>query len=702
MTLKDEGGCAKLDQRIQKQLDFLNNRRHRTYRRELTAGERERIIQQIRDPQLSYMQRYTLRLKLFLEYEEPVLLENTNIYGLRTLVDFPDFYTQEEWEDIESRYFIHEKGKVCNLNCDYETVLKEGLEGRRSRALKALERCKEAKDAKGEEFLLCAMETIDAVERFADKYTLALDEAGKEEHGEMIRRTVRFGAKGFLEALQFFRILHFALWCSGSYHNTVGRFDQYMWHFLSVDLEEGNLDENEALVLLEDFFISFNWDSDLYYSLQWGDNGQSLVLGGQTSEGECAVNLLTYLCLQASLELHQIDPKINLRVDKNTSFELFELGTKLTKEGLGFPQYSNDDVVIPGLVKLGYSLEHARDYVMAACWEFIVPAVAMDIPNIGAVPLANIVSDTIRKHLEECFDFTSLMEKLEFGIRSYAKDLASKLSPLFLEPAPYQSVLMANCLDEARDISKGSIYNNYGFHGTGFSCAVDQLMAVKELVFDTDRLESGELLKALDADFAGYDDLRYELRTRAPKIGNDEDARKLGDKLLRIFARSLEGLHNERGGIFRAGTGTAMYYLWHSENLPATSDGRNAGQPLPANFSPSLFIQDAGPLSVVNAFALPSLVHTINGGPLTLELHDTVFRDEDSIRKVALLVQAYILKGGHQLQLNSVNHEKLLDAQKHTEKHKDLIVRVWGWSGHFVELDAAYQNQILARTEFTL
>ena len=691
-----------MNSRIQKELDFLNNRQHRAYRRELTDGEKQTIIGKIRDPGLSYMRRHALRLRLFLEYEKPVLLENTDIYGLRTIVDFPDIYTDEEWEGIKSRYFIHEKGKVCNIACDYKTILREGLEGRRGRAEKAMKRCLAEKDTEGEEFLRCATETIDAVEGFADKYASALEQAGKKDRAQMLRHTVRFGAEGFLEALQFFRILHFALWCSGSYHNTVGRFDQYMWPFFRSDLEKGRLDEDRALEILEDFFISFNWDSDLYYSLQWGDNGQSLVLGGQTPEGECAVNRLTYLCLKASLGLRQIDPKINLRVDKNTPLELFELGTRLTKEGLGFPQYSNDDIVIPGLIRLGYAPEHARDYVMAACWEFIVPAVAMDIPNIGAVPLAGIVSRVIREHLADCKDFDTLMEKVERGIRDYARELAAKLSPIYLEPSPYQSVLMSNCLDEARDISKGAVYNNYGFHGTGFSCAVDQLAAVREFVFDSRRVEAGQLLKALEANFEGYAGLRHELRTKAPKIGNDDGAKELGDRLLRIFAESLEGLKNERGGIFRAGTGTAMYYLWHSQDLPATSDGRDAGRPLPANFSPSLFVHDAGPLSVINAFTLPSLVLAVNGGPLTLEFHDTVFRNEDGIKKVALLVRAFILQGGHQLQLNAVNRDQLLDAQKHPEKHKDLIVRVWGWSGHFVELDPAYQNQIIARTEFVV
>ncbi|MFR5796908.1 MAG: pyruvate formate lyase family protein, partial [Christensenellales bacterium] len=106
----------------------------------------------------------------------------------------------------------------------------------------------------------------------------------------------------------------------------------------------------------------------LYTGMQQGDNGQSLMLGGCDRDGKDASNDLTVLCLTASLELRRIDPKINLRVNRDTPLEVYEYCTKLTKQGLGFPQYANDDVVIPGLVKLGYDLEDARNYTVAACW----------------------------------------------------------------------------------------------------------------------------------------------------------------------------------------------------------------------------------------------------------------------------------------------------------------------------------------------
>lgn len=678
---------------IEKQLKYIEAREHRKFRRELTESELERILPLIHDKDLSYMRRNTLRLKLFLEYETPVILPDTKIQGLRTLIEFPDIYSDGEMEEIKKTHYVHEKGKVTNLAWDVYTVLSEGLEGRRKR----LENGKK----QDPEFVECVNDTIDFTEAFADKYAQALKENGDTVHAEMISETIRYGAKTMAEALQMFRILHFTLWASWCYHNTVGRFDQWLYPFYLSDKEKGMTDE-EALEIIEDFFLSFNRDSDLYYSLAWGDNGQSIVLGGMLPDGTSGVNELTYLSLTASRELRQIDPKINLRVDKNTPIELYEMATELTKIGLGFPQYANDDVVIPCLEHWGYDKEDARNYAIAACWEFIIPNIAMDIPNIGGMPIAELVRNAVIEHLEECEDTETLLGFVKEEIYKKAKEMTEAVKNLYIEPAPFQSILMKECLENGRDISEGAKYNNYGFHGTGLSCGADQIAAIDSLVFKKKIVDKKRLLKALNTDFSEDSELKYILRNDADKMGRDKNADEIGNRLLGIFADSLQGITNERGGIFRAGTGTAMYYVWHAENLGATSDGRGKGEYLPANFSPSLFMRNSGPLSVLLGFTPDNLLRTSNGGPMTFELHDTVFKSPESVNKVAQLVRAYINNGGHQLQINAVNHEKLIAAQKNPEKYQDLIVRVWGWSGHFVELDECYQNQIVKRVEYGL
>jgi pyruvate-formate lyase len=639
-------------------------------RRALSSEEWQDISSRIQDPALSLDDRAALRLKLFLENEVIIKKPGERIPAWRTLTDFPDIYAPGEKEKLQAGYYVHEQGRVCNISSDWEGVLKSGLMARRAIAPPA------------------SKVAIDAVLDYADRCEIA-----------GLSSALRYGSKSFPEALQAFRILHFCLWASNVYHNTVGRFDQYMYPFYQADLAGGTISEAEALSLTEEFFLSFNRDSDLYTGMQQGDNGQSLMLGGCDREGSCAVNDLTYLCLTASLNNRKIDPKINLRVSRDTPLELYARCTELTRQGLGFPQYSNDDVVIPGLVDLGYSLEDARNYTVAACWEFILPGVAMDIPNIGAVSLAGCAHDAIARELERCGGFDSLLNIVREELFLRADALEATLKPLWMEPAPYQTVLMS---DPGRDISLGAKYNNYGIHGTGFASAVDQLAAVRKYIYTDKQFTPSAWLQALKNGFEGQPELKYLLRTKAPKLGREKECEEIADWLLNSFADSWSGRQNERGGIFRAGTGSAMYYLWHGAELGTLSDGHMTGEPISANFSPSLLLSDIGPLSAVSSMARPGLRRVINGGPLTLELHDTVFKNEESILKVAMLVKSYIDLGGHQLQLNAVSRETLLDAQKNPEAHRQLIVRVWGWSGHFIQLDSGYQEQIIQRTSYRI
>jgi formate C-acetyltransferase len=183
-------------------------------------------------------------------------------------------------------------------------------------------------------------------------------------------------------------------------------------------------------------------------------------------------------------------------------------------------------------------------------------------------------------------------------------------------------------------------------------------------------------------------------------MGNDDDqVDLLAASLLGAFHEALSPLVNDRGGIFRAGTGSAMYYVAHAAQLGATPDGRKAHEYLSANLAPSLGVKVRGPLSLLRSFTKLPLRQAINGGPVTIEVHDTVFRTPGSVEKVAMLVQSFVRDGGHQLQINALNRDVLLDAQEHPELHRNLIVRVWGWSAYFVELDKEYQDQIIQRVE---
>ena len=380
-----------MKQRIKTILDDVFRKKHHSFRQNIEADVLRDFTDSLKEKKLSDVLRSQKRLTWVLENEIPVILPNEKIVFMRTVPKIPEILTDDEWVEIKKEHYIHEMGRVCNICSNYSYTIEVGLEQRRHEVQQAIDLQLSLKNNKGVEFLQAVIQSIDDIEDLTDQYARLALKSGKEDVFLVLTRIPRYGARSFHEALQFFRILHFALWASGNYHNTVGRFDQYMFKYLKKDLDSGVLDYDSAFELLEEFFISFNKDSDLYPGMQQGDNGQSLVLGGVDENGNDAFNLLSEMCLKASLELKLIDPKINLRVNKNTPIEKYDLGTELTKQGLGFPQYSNDEVVIPGLQAKGYDLKDARDYVVAACWEFIIPGEGMDIPNISAMSFAKVL-----------------------------------------------------------------------------------------------------------------------------------------------------------------------------------------------------------------------------------------------------------------------------------------------------------------------
>ena len=674
---------------MNRQIDSLRRlqweRAHHAARKPVPAG----VEAAYRRPELTDYERTALRLETALKLETPWFMEGEIFAFTRTVPALPMIFSQAEWDEIRARHFIHELGNVSNLSPDYASVFANGLQA-------YLDRLGEGR------YHAAMRRSIEALLDLTARYETAARSAGYSEIADTLARVPRFGARTLREALQSLRALHYAMWCEGDYHNTLGRFDQYMAPYLQADLDAGRETEESALALVEAFFLACNRDSDLYPGMQQGDNGQSIVLGGKTPDGKDGFNLLSKLCLKASEELRLIDPKINLRVSRETPLEIYEMGTRLTKLGLGFPQYENDDVAIPALTALGYDEKDARDYAMAACWEFIIPGKGMEIPNIGALPFANVVDAVLREKLAQCADMDALLAAVRERIFASVRETLDERRGLYVIPSPYLSLFFEGCLEGERDISLGCKYNNWGLHGTGLAPAADMLAAVRQVIFE-EKQSPETLLAAMDANFEGFDALHDELARRCPKMGNNDDrADAYAVKLLAMFADAVQGLRNERGGVIRCGTGSAMYYIFHANELGATADGRKKGTPLPANYAPSLNVRLNGPVSLIQSFTKPDLKRCLNGGPLTIEFSDSVFRSDEAIAKVAQLVRSFVLLGGHQLQLNTVNRERMLDAQKHPENYRNLIVRVWGWSGYFVELDKCYQDHIIARVELNV
>ena len=660
---------------------------------------------------LSWQARRARLTRRMCESEQVVIDPDERIVFTRTLASVPPVYEDQQLTALLDGATLHEGGAINNVCADWGLSLADGLAGRRRVAVAT--RAQKVADGNeaSVEFLDAAIETIDAVLALASRYAAAAGAGGREDMAQLLRRVPAESPRTFHEALQALRFMNAMVWLSGHHHVGLGRLDQYLWPYLADDLASSRLDERAAEELLAEFFIALNRDSDLYPGIQQGDNGQTVTLGGVTRDGRPGVNPLTWMALRVALDVALIDPKINLRVDSNTDIKLLELGSRLTRKGLGFPQYANDEVIIPTLAAHGYDLEDARDYTVAACWEFIIPGRGLDVVNIGAVSFPAAADEAIRAGLAAGEPFERVLERTAGEIKDQVRARVDPYRRLVWAPAPYYSVLMTGALEAGVDHALGAKYRNLGIHGAGAASAADALAAVREHVFVRRDIAPGDLLQALEDDYVGHEIVRRQILSESPRVGLNDPA--VDDLLAFLFARFADACEAEQAGSairVRPGTGSAMYYLWLARGrtdgpLPepvvgATADGRQRGDALGANLAPTPGTSLRGPISVLQSFAAIDYSRVFNGGPITLELSDSVFRDADSIHKVALLVRSFVSLGNQQLQLNALNAETLLDAKAHPENHRDLIVRVWGWSGYFCELAPEYQDHVISRHLF--
>jgi pyruvate-formate lyase len=647
--------------------DYIFNLRHQKYRKKV-----DEIAQNYHDLALSDKERVVRRFEYMCENEEAVILNNQQIVFMRTISNLPDCFTKEEWSEKFKNHYIHESGYVSNLLPDYTSIIQEGLLKVKERSDTYLKR------------------EIDALLKLTDKYLIEAKKLGRNDVVETLSVVPRYPALNLKQAMQFFRILHYGYMLEGGYQIVGGRIDQLFYPYLKKDMEEKILDENSALELIKDFFLSFNVDADLYDGVQQGDNGQSVVLGGIDEKGNQLFNLFSKLSLIACRQNNLIDPKINLRVNKDTPIEIFELGSELTKAGLGFPQYLNDDVIIESLIRQGYKKEDAYNYAVAACWEIVIPKYGFEIVNIGACCFFKVLEDLL-KNKTDYQSFSQLLADYKVYLEKECDSLLKQYQNIYFVPAPL--------IESGLEVK----YQNFGIHGTGISTITDSLYSIKKLVFDDKKLSLKEFVSIINNNYENHDELFHHIKYQLPKMGqNNDEVDEIAVEVLEMFYDTLKDKRNCYGGIIRPGTGTAMYYLWHGKQLGASYDGRKKSEPLSANYSPSLSTNIKGPISIIESFCKPDLIKCNNGGPLTLEFSSSMFNDDESIKKMANFIKLFVLKKGHQLQCNSVNLHNLKNAQINPDKYRNLIVRIWGWSAYFVELDKEYQDHVIARQEHSL
>ena len=693
-----------LAERLDKIRDFTQERGYKIYRKSVTPSIRSICKKQ----HWNMARRTAMLLKFMCETEDPIVFPEEKIAFIRTNINIPEYFNNK---DIKKEFHKtkHQFFEPFNNAClDWSILLKNGLQGQ----LKTVRALQQDASKPERNYLDSVAIALESVIQLADRYKIAALAVGNDFVAETISNVPKYGAKSFAEALQSIRFVHSMLYLCGHAHMGLGRFDQYMYPYFKADVDNGILTIEDAKLLIKEFFISLNRDTDLYFGVQQGDNGQSLMLGGcKPEDGTSAINELTYMVMEVSRDLKLIDPKINLRIDSNTPDDLLELGCELTKCGLGFPQYSNDEVVIPALVKRGYSLEDARDYVVAACWEFIIPGKACEKVNLGAINFPYAVDSAFEKTLMRWGDFSvdAFKKNIAKNIKSQLKNLLTKRQ-IRLLPSPLATAFFPDSLAHKKDISIDSKYNNIGIHGAGSANAADAIVAIETIYKERGKVGLLNLFSAKQSNFVGFDKLHDYLQKSLPKVGNANDVVDNELKFLfDAFANAADKLSGSKRKI-RAGSGSAMYYVLLTNEdrnvlepkVKATADGKKAGEPLSTSLAPSHGIKVNGVLSVLKSYSVIDYSRIMNGGPITIELSPSVFNSDDGIKKLAQLIKYFVKLGDQQLQLNVLDASVLEDAIAHPEKHKNLIVRVWGWSGYFTELAPEYQQHVLNRHKYNL
>ncbi len=531
----------------------------------------------------------------------------------------------------------------------------------------------------------------------------------------------------FWEALQYYWFVHIGVITELNTWDSFnpGRLDQHLWPFYKHDLENGNLTEERARELLQAFWVKFN---NQPAPPKVGVTAQEsatytdfclINLGGVTESGEDACNDLTFLILDVIEEMRIVQPGSMLQVSKKSPDRLLKRGLEIIKTGFGQPSLFNTEAIIQELVRQGKSIEDARNGGASGCVEtgafgkesYILTGY-FNLVKVLEIALHNGVDPQTGKRIgiesgdpasfttfEELYAAYERQLKHFVDIKIRGNRIIEQLWAKYL-PAPFMSILIDDCIQNGRDYNgEGARYNTSYIQGVGTATITDSLTAIKYNVFDKQTLPLPELVNVLNNDFEGAMELHHKLLDDTPKYGNDDD---YADDILRqvfeSFFQSIDGRPNTRGGHFRINLLPTTSHIYFGSVVGATPDGRKYGQPLSEGISPVQGADRQGPTAVLKSAA--KIDHLRTGGTLlNQKFTPQVFESNVGIDKLIHLIRAYFRMDGHHIQFNVVSAETLREAQREPEKHRDLIVRVAGYSDYFVNLGVALQNEIIHRTE---
>jgi formate C-acetyltransferase len=504
-----------------------------------------------------------------------------------------------------------------------------------------------------------------------------------------------------------------------------GRLDQHVYPVYKKETEAGSLSEEELFDLLGCFWVKFNnhpsppkmgvtaSESNTYTDFCL------INLGGVKADGTDAVNEMSYILLDVIREMRILQPSSMVQISRKSPDRFLHKALDIIRTGFGQPSCFNTEAIIQELLRQGKNIVDARNGGASGCVEtgaFGTEAYWLtgyfNLTKILELTLNNGYDKRTGKQVglqtgysSDYKSFDDLIVAFRSQVRYFAdikirgNNVIEKTFSKYL-PVPFLSLLVEDCIMNGKDYNSGGArYNTTYIQGVGLGSITDILTSVRNNIYDKKKYSWSELNKALEADFNGYDQVRYDLIYNTPKYGNDDDyADQQAVTVFEIYYDSVNGRPSSRGGVHRINMLPTTSHVYFGSVTGATADGRKAFTPLSEGISPSQGVDSQGPTSVIKSASKIDQLRT-GGTLLNQKFSPQFFEDEDSYTCLTALIRSYFSLDGHHIQFNVVNADTLRDAQKHPELYRDLIVRVAGYSDYFNDLGEDLQNEIILRTE---
>ena len=591
-----------------------------------------------------------------------------------------------------------------------------------------------AKEQELQAMAVCA----DAVIRFAERHAQKARELAQQERdprrreeldriAEVCMHVPAHAPRDFWEALQSYWFVHLAVTTELNTWDAFcpGHLDHHLDPFYRQGLADGTLTRDQAEELLHCFWIKFNnQPAPPKVGVTAAESGTytdfaQINVGGVKEDGSDAVNQVSYLLLDVIEEMRLLQPSSSIQVSKKNPDRFIKRAAKIMRTGFGQPSVFNTDAIVQELVRQGKSLVDARNGGTSGCVETGAFGKEnynltgyFNMPKILELTLHNGVDPRTGRRIgletgdptqfatfEEFFAAYTKQLRHFVDIKVRGNSVIERLYATYL-PSPFLSLLIDDCIATGRDYHDGGArYNTSYIQGVGLGTMSDAMSAIKYHVFDQKTLTMANLLGALDGDFAGQERTRLLLMNKTPRYGNDDDyADSIMVKLFDAYFDAVDGRKNTKGGEYHVNLLPTTVHVYFGSVIGATPDGRKARTPLSEGISPVQGADRHGPTAVVKSAAKMDHVRT-GGTLLNQKFTPQLLKDDEGLDKLVQLVRTYFKLDGHHIQFNVVDAATLRTAQQNPEQHRDLIVRVAGYSDYFCDLGKALQDEIIARTE---